>query len=95
MEPPVSLDADDVRNEKVKVFEALRPFGPEDLSHRLILGQYSGYPQEDKVSEDSTTETLVATKIFIDNDRCKANRYRLHPQSIRTHQFVYQLGAPE
>lgn len=69
MEPPVSLDADDVRNEKVKVFEALRPFGPEDLSHRLILGQYSGYPQEDKVSEDSTTETLVATKIFIDNER--------------------------
>ncbi|HSR04259.1 MAG TPA: glucose-6-phosphate dehydrogenase, partial [Proteiniclasticum sp.] len=69
MEPPKSLDTDDVRNEKVKVFSSLRPFTSENLEDKLILAQYEGYQQEDKVDSDSTTETLVATKIFIDNDR--------------------------
>lgn len=69
MEPPKSLDADDVRNEKVKVFEKLVPFQPEVLSEQLILGQYLGYREEEKVSPLSQTETLVATKVFIDNDR--------------------------
>lgn len=69
MEPPKSLDADDVRNEKVKVFEALRDFTGEELESSLILGQYDGYQKEDKVDKDSTTETLVATRVFIDNDR--------------------------
>jgi len=69
MEPPKSLDTDDVRNEKVKVFSSLRPFTSENLDEKLILAQYEGYQAEDKVDSDSTTETLVATKIFIDNDR--------------------------
>jgi len=69
MEPPKSLDADDVRNEKVKVFEHLRAFDKKHLEDHLILGQYEGYLQEEKVSKDSTTETLVATKIYIDNER--------------------------
>lgn len=69
MEPPKSLDTDDVRNEKVKVFSSLRPFTSENLEEKLILAQYEGYHSEDKVDSDSTTETLVATKIFIDNER--------------------------
>lgn len=69
MEPPKSLEADDVRNEKVKVFQSLRAFTEEDLKSKLILGQYEGYQTEDKVEKDSTTETLVATKVYIDNDR--------------------------
>ncbi len=71
MEPPKSLDADDVRNEKVKVFEKLVPFQPDTLNEQLILGQYSGYKKEDKVSASSQTETLVATKVYIDNERWK------------------------
>lgn len=71
MEPPKSLNADDVRNEKVKVFEKLVPFQPETLNEQLILGQYSGYIKEDKVSDSSQTETLVATKVYIDNERWK------------------------
>lgn len=71
MEPPKSLEADDVRNEKVKVFEKLEPFQPDIVSDQLILGQYRGYTKEDKVSENSQTETLVATKVFIDNERWK------------------------
>lgn len=69
MEPPASLDADDVRNEKVKVFEKLAPFSPLNLKEQLILGQYDGYKEEEKVSPESQTETLVATKVFIENDR--------------------------
>ncbi|HCW72696.1 MAG TPA: glucose-6-phosphate dehydrogenase, partial [Clostridiaceae bacterium] len=69
MEPPKTLDADDVRNEKVKVFKALREFSKDDLSEKLILGQYNGYQKEDKVDDASSTETLVATKVFIDNKR--------------------------
>ncbi len=69
MEPPKSLQADDVRNEKVKVFDALKPFSLDEDSKNLVLGQYLGYQKEDKVEDDSTTETLVATKVFIDNNR--------------------------
>ena len=69
MEPPLSLDADDVRNEKVKVFESLRGFDEVDLEKRLVIGQYSGYTEEDKVVPGSKAETLVATKVFIDNER--------------------------
>ncbi len=69
MEPPKSLKADDVRNEKVKVFDALKPFKLEEDSKNLVLGQYLGYQKEDKVEEDSATETLVATKVYIDNER--------------------------
>ncbi len=69
MEPPKSLLADDIRNEKVKVFNSLRPFSLDKNSKNLILGQYYGYQKEDKVAPDSHTETLVATKVYIDNDR--------------------------
>jgi glucose-6-phosphate 1-dehydrogenase len=69
MEPPVSLDTDDVRNEKVKVFSSLKPFTGEHLDEKLILGQYKGYQDEEKVDPDSGTETLVATKVYIENER--------------------------
>ncbi len=69
MEPPKSLKADDVRNEKVKVFSSLRPFTLGQDSKNLVMGQYKGYQEEDKVSNDSTTETLVAAKVYIDNNR--------------------------
>lgn len=69
MEPPKSLKADDVRNEKVKVFNSLKPFALEKDSSNLVMGQYTGYQKEDKVSDDSTTETLVAAKVYIDNNR--------------------------
>lgn len=69
MEPPKSLSADDVRNAKVKVFEALRPFPMDALEEHLLLGQYDGYVKEDKVRDDSPTETFVATKVYVDNPR--------------------------
>jgi glucose-6-phosphate 1-dehydrogenase len=77
MEPPVEFSADAVRNEKVKVLKAMRV----DTSHGdgAIRGQYGpgrlgkqmvqGYTQEEGVPPDSSTETYLAMKVYIDNWR--------------------------
>jgi len=65
MEPPVTSDADDIRNEKAKVLHAVRPLKPDDV----IFGQYEGYLQEPGVRPDSRTETFVALRLWIDNWR--------------------------
>lgn len=65
MEPPVHLDAVSLRNEKAKVFEAMRPLDPE----RVVFGQYDGYRDEDGVDDDSTVETFVALEAFVDTER--------------------------
>ncbi|TFV59245.1 glucose-6-phosphate dehydrogenase [Mycobacterium sp. PS03-16] len=65
MEPPVHLDATSLRNEKAKVFEAMRPLDPE----RVVFGQYDGYRDEEGVADDSEVETLVALEAFVDTER--------------------------
>ena len=79
MEPPISFEADRVRDEKVRLLRSIRPFNVNKLDEHLIRGQYGpgtingtevkGYTQEDGVSPDSKTETFVAAKLFIDNWR--------------------------
>lgn len=79
MEPPVNLDADSIRDEKVKVLQALRPLNGDDINTRVVRGQYDkgyinaqeviGYRQEDKVSPTSVIESFVAIKMYIDNWR--------------------------
>ncbi len=79
MEPPVNLTADAIRDEKVKVLEALRPFTGDDFEKNAIRGQYGagfvdgdpvkGYREEDNVDPNSTVETYAAVKLFIDNWR--------------------------
>ena len=65
MEPPVSLSAKHLRDEKVKVFEALKPI---DVRH-VVRGQYEGYRSEPGVAADSQTETMVAVRVEVDNWR--------------------------
>ncbi|MDA8437890.1 MAG: glucose-6-phosphate dehydrogenase [Propionibacterium sp.] len=65
MEPPVSSDADALRDEKVKVLRAMRPL---DCSS-MIRGQYSGYRDEPGVAAGSETETFVAARLEIDSWR--------------------------
>ncbi|WP_193044648.1 glucose-6-phosphate dehydrogenase [Mycolicibacterium baixiangningiae] len=65
MEPPVHLDAVSLRNEKAKVFEAMRPLDPD----RVVFGQYDGYRDEDGVDDDSAVETYVALEAFVDTER--------------------------
>jgi glucose-6-phosphate 1-dehydrogenase len=79
MEPPISFDADVVRDERVKVLYALRPFSPEDVLHQTVRGQYGGgvidghtepaYRAEKNVSPTSNVETYVALKLYVDNWR--------------------------
>ncbi|MGH3186128.1 MAG: glucose-6-phosphate dehydrogenase [Streptosporangiaceae bacterium] len=65
MEPPVSLSAKQLRDEKAKVYEALKPI---DVTH-VVRGQYQGYLSEPGVAPDSQTETLAAVRVEVDNWR--------------------------
>src|SRR5882762_7618396 len=79
MEPPVSFDANVVRDEQAKILKAIQPMSPEDVLTRTVRGQYGqsadgahsmpGYRTEPMVVPDSKTETFVAMKLFIDNWR--------------------------
>ncbi len=65
MEPPVSDDADALRDEKVKVLRAIQPIDPADV----VRGQYRGYRDEPDVDPDSDTETFAAIRLQIDSWR--------------------------
>ncbi|MFP2960923.1 glucose-6-phosphate dehydrogenase [Myxococcus sp. 1LA] len=69
MEPPVSFGAEDIRDEKNKVFRALRPLEGREVSRAVVVGQYEGYLQAKGVKEGSRTPTYVAMKMNIDNWR--------------------------
>ena len=80
MEPPITFDANSVRDEKVKVLHALQPLVGQDVVTHIIRAQYGpgwlsngqqvvGYRQEPGVSPHSTTETYLAMKVFIDSWR--------------------------
>ncbi len=65
MEPPSSASAKALRDEKVKVLEAVRPIGANDV----ILGQYAEYRDEEDVATDSRTPTYAALRLYVDNWR--------------------------
>ena len=79
MEPPVSLSADDIRDEKVKVLRSARDIYAQASPQNVIRAQYGpgyidskpvpGYLEENNVSPNSLTETFVALKFHIDNWR--------------------------
>ena len=86
MEPPSNLNPDSVRNEKLKVLEALRPFSKNNLKGNITRGQYTrGEMGGEKVNSylediekyNSDTETFVALKVFIDNWRWKNTPFYL------------------
>ncbi|XP_031105450.1 glucose-6-phosphate 1-dehydrogenase, chloroplastic-like [Ipomoea triloba] len=75
METPVSLDAEDVRNEKVKVLRSMRPLQLEDMvigqykGHSKGLKSHPGYTDDPTVPKDSITPTFAALALFINNAR--------------------------
>ncbi|MCA9039191.1 MAG: glucose-6-phosphate dehydrogenase [Planctomycetaceae bacterium] len=79
MEPPALFRAEAIRDEKLKVLQAMAPGHPTDLSKWAVAGQFSegevdgehvpGYRQEDRVPPNSTRETFVAMEVKIDNWR--------------------------
>ncbi len=78
MEPPAVFLGDQIRDEKVKVLESLRP-GSDNIDEWAIAGQYvggtvdgeavNGYRQEDRVAPDSRRETFVGMEVYVDNWR--------------------------
>jgi glucose-6-phosphate 1-dehydrogenase len=79
MEPPVTMSAEHLRDEKVKVLKAIRPITQKSVHAHAFRGQYTGgrvegapvggYLEEPGVAADSTTETYAALKLFVDNWR--------------------------
>lgn len=79
MEPPVLFDAQQVRDEKQKVFQAIRQITPEEVQEYSVRGQYAAgtvggkavpaYKAEPHVSPTSVTETYVALKFYVENWR--------------------------
>ena len=69
MEPPVSWDATAIRNEKVQVLRAVRRPATSECAATTARGQYSGYRDEKGVDAQSSTETFVALRLFVDNWR--------------------------
>jgi glucose-6-phosphate 1-dehydrogenase len=79
MEPPVSMEAESLRDEKVKVLKSLRPITANAVDNHAFRAQYgagqvagvptTGYREESGVADDSLTETYAALKLYIDNWR--------------------------
>jgi glucose-6-phosphate 1-dehydrogenase len=65
MEPPASFRAEAVRNEKVKLFQSIRPIALSDA----VRGQYDGYLDTPGVAPGSQTPTFAALKLYVDNWR--------------------------
>ena len=79
MEPPIRADAASIRGEKLKLFRSLRPITKSDVRNQVVRAQYTGgrtkdgdvvsYRDAEGVPDESTTETYVGMKFFIDNWR--------------------------
>jgi len=79
MEPPVNMDGDSIRNEKLKVLKALRPITVDTVDEKTVRGQYTagfikgrpvpGYHEEEDGNPGSNTESFVALRVDIDNWR--------------------------
>jgi glucose-6-phosphate 1-dehydrogenase len=79
LEPPATVDAQGIRDEKVKVLRAVAVLTPEQVRTEVVRGQYDrgwvegeevvGYHDEEGVSPTSTTETFVAARLVVDNWR--------------------------
>jgi glucose-6-phosphate 1-dehydrogenase len=89
MEPPTSLDAKPLRDEKGKVFDALKPV---DVRH-VVRGQYNGYRSSPGVPPKSDTETMVALRVEVDNWRWHGVPFYLRSgKSMAASRQVVTLG---
>ena len=93
MEPPASLNADAIRNEKVKVLGAVRPIALSDS----VRAQYEGYRSSDGVAPNSATPTFAALKLYIDNWRWKGVPFYLRSgkaMAAKSSSIIVQFQPP-
>ena len=96
MEPPLALSPKALGDEKVKVFEAMRPLAPGDV----VRGQFAGFRGLDGVAPDSDTETYLAGRVFVDNWRWKGVPFffrtgKRMPEARRALTIVFKKPALE
>jgi glucose-6-phosphate 1-dehydrogenase len=92
IEPPTSLSAGPLRDEKLKVYEALKPI---DVRH-VVRGQYEGYRSEPGVAANSDTETMVAVRAEVENWRWQGVPFFLRSgKAIGASRQVVTLGFRE
>ena len=97
MEAPVRFNADAVRNEKVKVLDAIRPLDLGHVAAAGVRGQYAGYTGEPGVAPDSQTATFGAIRLEVDNWRWQGVPFYLRSgkaMSCRTTQIVIGFRQP-
>jgi glucose-6-phosphate 1-dehydrogenase len=97
MEPPASFDADAIRNEKVKVFSAVRPICPDDVARETVRGQYAGYTDAEGVGADSQTPTFAALRFWIDNWRWQGVPFYLRSGkalAAKTSSIIIEFRCP-
>jgi glucose-6-phosphate 1-dehydrogenase len=97
MEAPVRYEADAVRNEKVKVLQAIRPMTADEVHRDTLRGQYRGYQDAEGVPAGSRNATFAAVKLSIDNWRWQGVPFYLRSgkaMSCRTTQIVVQFREP-
>ncbi len=107
MEPPPSMTADAVRDEKVKVLQSIRWLTPETIPQNAVRAQYGpgvingrpvpGYRQEPDVSPDSQAPTYAAMRLFIDNWRWNGVPFYLRSGkrlAKRVSEIAVQFKAP-
>ncbi|RYE28656.1 MAG: glucose-6-phosphate dehydrogenase [Sphingobacteriaceae bacterium] len=98
MEIPVNFDADEIRNKKVDVLNAMRRFTSENIKNTAVRGQYGkgwikgkevpSYRNEKNVNPESNTETFAAVKFFVDNWRWQGV-----PFYVRTGKRLHQSAS--
>jgi glucose-6-phosphate 1-dehydrogenase len=97
MEAPARYEPDLIRNEKVKVLQAIRPLLGNGVEQDTVAGQYAGYHQEKGVPADSRAATFAALKLHVDNWRWQGVPFYLRSgkrMSCRTTQIVIQFRQP-
>lgn len=93
MEPPATMDATALRNEKVKVLSSIRPVNINDT----VRAQYEDYRQASGVSANSTTPTFAALKLFVDNWRWQDVPFYLRSGkalAYKTSEIIVQFRRP-
>jgi glucose-6-phosphate 1-dehydrogenase len=97
MEAPVRFDSQQVRDEKVKVLQAIRPLTDADVESGTLRGQYRGYLDEPGVRDHSRIATFGVVKLAVDNWRWQGVPFYLRSgkaMSCRTTQIVIQFRQP-
>ncbi len=97
MEPPHAFEAEALRNEKVKVLNAIRRIRPDDVGRHAIPGQYRTYRDESGVSPESDTATYAAVRLHVDNWRWQGVPFYLRSGKAlrnKSTEIIIQFRSP-